>query len=74
MFRRDMVMADQRTLRMVRSVWVNCGWLFWRCRTRSWWRRARISASRALPAANSKPILDRISRLSATNTDIAGGR
>ncbi len=52
LLRRDLVIADPRRARMVRSVLVKCGRLIWRCRTRSWWRSARISASRASPVAN----------------------
>jgi len=39
-------------VRSVRSVLLNRGLPIWRWRTRIWWRRARISASRESPVAN----------------------
>jgi hypothetical protein len=65
--RRARLIADPRRPRMVRSVSVKCGQLIWRCRTRIWWRRARISASRATPVANIHLSLLKTSRTRAGN-------
>jgi hypothetical protein len=44
--RRRQSNTEASIARIIRSAGVNCARLIWRCSTRTWWRRARISASR----------------------------
>lgn len=47
--------ALESIVRSVRSVSLNCGRVICRCKTVTWWRRARISASRSSPVAKTHP-------------------